>query len=827
MPRGASHATGTWGLLSEGGIAVPLQTRVLDRWADGSIRWVLLDFQASIETGTPSAYILATDVGVPAVHDSALSSTVLPDTVDIDTGAARFRLRTAAPILFDTVEIAGRALLDGRSSGLRFLDAGGRDVSVTWASLLVEEAGPLRTVLRAHGTAKGRGFLLDIIARLHFYAGLGTVRLLLTVRNPRRARHPGGFWELGDRGSVLIQELAVVLHRVPASSEILFSCERDHGLTAGGPNVAIYQDSSGGENWNSTVHVNRQGVVPNRFRGYRVTGGDQRRDGLRASPIVLTQASEGTLGACIPDFWQNFPRLLSGSREEVTVSFWPSEYGDVHELQGGEQKTHEAWLVFGDDAVSEAPLSWCRDRLLAHATPEWYAATEAVAHLTPATSDPNEQYLKLVNSAVDGPETFIRKRERIDEYGWRHFGDIYADHEAALHSGPSALVSHYNNQYDVTAGFAVHFMRTGDHRWWDQMDQLARHVIDIDIYHTDEDKTAYNHGLFWHTSHYVDAGKATHRSYPRHPNVPGGGPCGEHDYSAGLMLHYFLTGSEQSRDAALELAQWVIDMDDGRKTIFRWLDRGYTGLASATGSPDYHGPGRGSGNSIQTLLNAHTLTGDTAYLDKAEQLIRRCIHPQDDIPALNLLDAERRWYYNVFLQVLGRYLHFKAERGQFDRMHAYARASLLHYATWMGQNEYPYLEKPEILEYPNETWAAQDMRKSEVFMHAALHSHGEERRQFEERAAHFFEYSTSTLARMPTHALARPTVLMLVNAYMRAWFEAKGTSCKPVPAALESRGFDAPQAFVPQKARATRRALALAGAAAVVGVFALARWMMP
>ncbi len=61
-------------------------------------------------------------------------------------------------------------------------------------------------------------------------------------------------------------------------------------------------------------------------------------------------------------------------------------------------------------------------------------------------------------------------------------------------------------------------------------------------------------------------------------------------------------------------------------------------------------------------------------------------------------------------------------------MYAYARASLLHYARWMAEHEYPYLEKPEILEYPTETWAAQDMRKSEIFDYAARHTTGAERR---------------------------------------------------------------------------------------------------
>src|SRR5207248_3079 len=163
----------------------------------------------------------------------------------------------------------------------------------------------------------------------------------------------------------------------------------------------------------------------------------------------------------------------------------------------------------------------------------------------------------------------------------------------------------------------------------------------IDIYHTDFDKSAYNHGLFWHTYHYVDAGTSTHRSYPR--GTAGGGPADEHNYTTGLMLHYFLTGDRQSRQAVLELAQWVIDMDDGRKTVFRWLDRGPTGLASATASPFYHGPGRGAGNSINALLDGFRLSGKPSYLSKMEELIRRCIHPADDVAARNLLDAERRW----------------------------------------------------------------------------------------------------------------------------------------------------------------------------------------
>ena len=417
----------------------------------------------------------------------------------------------------------------------------------------------------------------------------------------------------------------------------------------------------------------------------------------------------------------------------------------------------------------------------------------------------------------------MARRERIDEYGWRNFGDLFADHEAVF-DPDSVRVSHYNNQYDAIAGFARQFMRTGDVRWWALMDDLARHVADIDVYHTDGDKAAYNRGLFWHTSHYVDAGLATHRAYPRAPKVSGGGMSNEHNYVTGLVLHHFLTGDPISAAAARGLARWVIDMDDGNQTVFRWLARTATGLASQTASTDYHGPGRGAGHSVLALLAGHQLSGDAAMMAKAEELIRRVIHPSDDIESRNLLDAERRWSYTAFLQALGHYLHAKAERGEFDAMYAYARACLLHYTRWMAVHEYPYLDKPQILEFPTETWAAQDLRKSDVFYLAAAETSGEERTQFAERGAFFARTALRTLASMPTRRLTRPVVLLLSHGWLHHLWERRRSWPMPVaaPPLPEERP---PARFVPQKARALRRACAIA-VMALIFVSAAAVWLL-
>jgi len=802
----------------ERGRRVPLQARTLESWPDGSVRWALLDWQADIAAEATARYRIEIGqdasgaAGSPKVQTSQEAA-----RLSIDTGVAQFSIRAGGAFPFESVTVASRPAIDAARTRFTVVDESGHTFQPLLERVELIEQGPLRSAVKLEGrlVREGGQPLCRVFACLHFFAGLPTVRFDLTLHNPRRAGHPGNFWTLGDVGSVYLRDaaLTMALPQNTATTRIEFSPELSGLIRACDTSLELYQDSSGGENWRGTVHVNRHHVVPSSFQGYRLRTPDQEETGPRATPVVSLQRGDRWLGMAMEHFWQNFPKAIEATPDTLTLRLFPGQYADVHELQGGEQKTHTFWVSFAPDQVADAPMAWCRAPLRPRATPAWYCSTGAVARLTPKSDDPHTLYLQLVDTAIEGSDTFENKREVIDEYGWRHFGEIYADHEAVFHKGPGQLVSHYNNQYDPVAGGAFQFLRSGDWRWWELMHELALHVRDIDVYHTDQDKSAYNHGLFWHSYHYVDAGTSTHRSYPRAPKVFGGGPSGGHDYATGLMLHHFLTGDPLSRETAIELTRWTIDMDDGRKTVFRWLASGCTGHATASGASSYHGPGRAPANSLDALLVGSRLTGEPEFLAKAEQIIRRCIHPADDIEARNLLDAENKWFYTMFLQALGRYLEFKAERGQIDRMYAYARTSLLNYARWMAEHEYPYLDKPEILEYPTETWPAQDMRKSEVFEAAArIAGTSEEREKLLERSRFFFESSTTTLARMPTRSLARPVVLLLSNGLARAYSQLN-PDFPSLPGPETTYDFGSPETFIPQKTRAIRRAKQIAGLA--------------
>src|SRR5262249_22931554 len=139
--------------------------------------------------------------------------------------------------------------------------------------------GPLRTCLRLKGytsTAyEPETPYVDFEARLHFVAGSAAVRIELTLRNSRRAAHPGGLWDLGDAGSVDVHRTTLTFGLISSWAPAVARCSPEIGAPVEefATPFELYQDSSGGENWRSTNHLNRKRETTTKFRGYRLWSG--------------------------------------------------------------------------------------------------------------------------------------------------------------------------------------------------------------------------------------------------------------------------------------------------------------------------------------------------------------------------------------------------------------------------------------------------------------------------------------------------------------------------------------------------------------------------
>ena len=91
----------------------------------------------------------------------------------------------------------------------------------------------------------------------------------------------------------------------------------------------------------------------------------------------------------------------------------------------------------------------------------------------------------------------------------------------------------------------------------------------------------------------------------------GGGPSSNHNYTSGLLLYHYLTGDPEAKAAVLGLADWVLAMDDGARTLLGVIDDGPTGLASimsrrgrptANASPSSAAPTSSAASSASSML---------------------------------------------------------------------------------------------------------------------------------------------------------------------------------------------------------------------------------
>lgn len=808
FPKGAIRPPFTTRLQCKAVGDVLIQSEPLIHWSDGSVKWLLADLLLTGESERyRDAHISIHETRAADALRSALRFEQHADCYHVHTGTHNFHLPAAGYLQpFTSINCATSAAMQQFGSILTLIDKRGRVHQPFLQGVHVESIGPVRLTLRMDGYfPKMKG--LKVCLRESFFANTGLVRLDVTLHNARRARHRGGMWDLGDPGSHLIEDFSLTV-ALPGTSpqSLAWSTHTDDGFHSTTVSTfSLYQDSSGGENWNSQTHVNRDGRVPCRFRGYDLTVGHQRERGHRASPVVHLLSADCRFSVAVPEFWQQFPKALTINKSELRVGLFPYEFDDLFEFQGGERKTQTIWLDFAaetpsEEANSQCRFDWVHEPMGVRVPLDWIEKTEALPSLTLPASSSSQKFLTVLHEARQGPRSIPVLRELVDEYGWRNFGDIYADHEELHYSGDQPLVSHYNNQFDLVLGFLMQFLRTGDPTWFEWGDALARHVADIDIYHTSEDRAAYNGGLFWFTDHYLHACTSTHRTYSRRNRgfwwrPYGGGPAPEHNFTSGLLLHFCLTGNPHSKSAVLSLADWVIAMDDGRRTFSGIIDDGPTGLASGAAGT----LGRAAGNSINALVDAWLLTKETKYLDYAEKLIRRCVHPNDDIASRELLHAEKSWSYTVFFRSLAKYLDVKLEASQLDEMYAYAQVSLVHYANWMLANEQPYFEQADRLEYPTETWAAQELRKANILRLAARHVNSPLREKLQLRGNELGDRAWSDLYKFDRKVTARALSIVMVEGLLDCVIRRQVEV--PVPQRPPHCAFYKSETFIPQRQR--------------------------
>ena len=657
-------------LLGPDGEPVPVQVQVTGKYKDGTPRWVLVDFPADVPAQDKAVYRLVTGRSSPAPK-TKLSYKLTGGVAEVDTGAAKFRIDTRRFRLFDSVVVGGTELIDkaDRNVGAILLDDKGKthtgDKAATKAAF--EDAGPLRAVLCVRGEIGPRAGPNKLpaayfVCRMHFCAGRAEARVFFTLHNPNAHNHPGNLWDLGSGGSTFIEDVSL---RLPFTGGT--------GCRVAGPTDAnkLYQDSSGGRNWRSANHIDKDYKIPVTFRGYRAYQADRQvAEGHRIDGWLHVRGKQGGVAVGLREFWQNFPKALEYSDDRVRVGLWPGEYAGVHELLGGEQKTHEMLFVFHGaktkpEAVAERMKTF-HSPMYAMPGPEAVLASNCFWPSAPLDRTKYKKLEETCDIAVyprgGSPETMQTRWEFIDEYDWRHFGDTFADNENAPakmrkdfpeHHPGGRPISHFVNEYEGIYSIMLHGLRRGDPKWMWMADVMSRHHADICVNHTDVDAKAYSHGPRMHTTHDTAAYRSTFRTYPIEAKRyglqygQGGGPNAGHTYHICLAQHYWLTGDRVSREAFLEIANWAADSPWFKKRMM--------------------GDRRGYGNFMITFVYAYQLTGNKKYYDRAMTLSGWIDKPFSGLGG------------TLYAKAAARFLQMKIDNGEIDDDYRKVQALLMKF----------------------------------------------------------------------------------------------------------------------------------------------------
>jgi hypothetical protein len=581
FPKGVLGSDDHVRLLDAASKEIPVQTRVLQRWPDGSVKWALLDF-----AGRQSAATLEYGSEVSRARgESLLKVTEGDDAVTIDTGALKFAVGKKRFGLFDSLSSNGAKLIDKPAEFLLTGPDGAVYSSLNAPDqIVVEDSGPVRALVRVsgrHQTPDGKK-LFRYIVRLHAWAGQPYIRIQHTVENDHTATD-----------FINIRSLTL---RVPlAGTARQWALAGTAGTFAGNDPITLEQHTD-----------DRFTIRPKGIQGQRAQGVAEWNDGARAVTLAVR------------DFWQTYPKDLKVSPEGLELALLPAlrsdEYdsangtidehriyyylhGGVYKLRQGMTKTHDLWFEFGNK-VPAAIRNEQRVRMAA-ASPEWYGQTKAFGEISvPGSSKVLKQYDDVFTQTFAG---YLRDRETAREYGMLNFGDWWGER----------IINWGNSEYDTQRAFLLQFARTADWRYFRAAEEMEWHNRDVDTIHYHAEPrhvgAMYAHAI-GHSGDY-------YQERPTAGGPPGGFRAGspkshfaaDHTFVEGHFDYYFFTGDRRSYDTALKTA-------DRYNSYF-------------TKNYDFNNC-RQPGWHIILTMAAYNATNDPYYLNAAKMIVERALERQ-------------------------------------------------------------------------------------------------------------------------------------------------------------------------------------------------------
>lgn len=548
LPQGLLGRAGQVAL-TDAGQPVPAHARALVRWPDGTIKWLLVTARVSIGAGQTKTMELA--LGAQVRPNPGEGESMITDAGErwlVDTGAATFEIDKRTGV--GALTVGGVRVATTPRCVLTTLEGWKLDGRVE--SVKIEEDTAQRAVILVSGhhvtDAGERSFGYEL--RYFCHAGDPYVRLDHVLKHDIVSAD----MKYGDE----MKSFAALDLVWDADTGGPIQVATDQGLTEMPLGQRLFQHSDAA------------------FTLGEVTG-------TRAPGLLRA----GRLMVAVRDFWQNWPKDLAVRPGAVSVGLYPAiEPADRYAQQpdewmwtyylrdghytfrAGLQKRHELLMGPSDVLSAEQMLARVNAPLLVSAPPRWYCDSGALHGI--ASSKPGESAL-WDEIMAQGIDDYFATQDANRWYGLMNFGDCPGGRS----------YSWANIEYDRQHGLFTQYFRTGDRRFFVAGEQCARHNADVDIVHHAAGQVAGPGGPRRVGQAWVHCMGHTGGYYPHNylnMDLYASGYCENegHMWAQGNWEYWLLTGDEQVRRAAQQLADWAcgpdtVNFDYGNARVPGWM----------------------------------------------------------------------------------------------------------------------------------------------------------------------------------------------------------------------------------------------------------------
>ena len=499
MPWGQVKAGTPWALF-DGATEIPLQATPMVVDENGFLRWVLIDFQVSLNAREKKTFTLKT-LPPSAKPQTALSVTDAADAVTIETGKAKIVISRTSPFaLLDSATADGKPVLTGGEVSYTEGFDGKRYTADKPASVVVEYNGPMRATVCVKGRFVGDDQnKFQYIARITAWAGRSDVHVKYSLANSNPDHY--SFRQVKDSTIALRLAAAPQATVLGASKPLEIAGDAWMQQSARSLKVSIHKNDT--FKWAKWYHGSTEPDACVAMAGDKKLWGSAAAKPLPNPPgaVQPTELSEGWLytqrgdgGVFVTDlyFVEDPPRKLAVAKDTILLT------GVTEPLEGAKlpfaQKTRVLFdcshlssqyvldlAAPADNAALSSKAKVARGRLLAMAEPAWYFQSGQ---------------LPVGNFGTQADEL-----KCYDTWGWKY-------EEKDIPRGPVDICSriqrwtcgddnHFTSEQDTVEALLLMYLRTGGRGFFDATESWVNYFMDLEMWRTDGWRWQ-DGGVWWH-----------------------------------------------------------------------------------------------------------------------------------------------------------------------------------------------------------------------------------------------------------------------------------------------------------------------------------------